>query len=754
MILGPNGLPLPIAKAGIDTALTNGSLPAGAVSQSDMSGLVAALGGGLNVTSSLGPGVPIGPAHPEERSPRWWDYMPGVNVGTTPRATEQYSFDTLYGLANTWDVFGVAIEKRKDEFLKLEPMIRPRPVPGQTQKQAAMRADALRDQIADAMGFLQTPDQQSQYPSWLGRYLDDLFKGDCATWYLRANVGGGLAAVEVPDGTTIKPIIDLWGRIAQVPPGTPRHQHVWNDAVTDQWSSAPTAGSGVGMACAVCGASPGYAQVVKGMIWGWYGSDEIVYAPRWLRGKGPYGHPPAEWVMLSINRALRRQSLDLAWYTEGTLPAAFMKFPTEWSIDQAREFMAVVDELYAGNDTLRSRIIPIPGGANSGMERVHPEAKVDVEEYLLHIGCAALGVSPMEMGFIRSSGGGGLGGKGVAQEQTDAGRMRQISLAGHLRSVFDRILATYWTPDIVLFYPALEERTDQLIEAQTLHQYWMMGATTSDWIAENVLQQDPPGLGAIVVTAQGMVVPVSQITAALPPPQAPPPSPTPSAQPGVNTEAPVTKALGGKRVEYSGDLADVVHRYLLRSYPKKDVKWALDPAIDWTYEPSVKLSDINMARRPGGRSESKVDEITAAIEQGASIDFTVLLEFDTPNPKGFVLADGFHRTMGAKHAGEDAVPAMVGRNVPDEYLALVTGKMQLQSASETPDTLSVKKGADPSVDLRKWRQKAITAIKRGESAAVSFDSDTISAPTRALVTDALSNVRSVADVWAIFGGSR
>jgi hypothetical protein len=743
-LLGPDGRPY-VAKRGIDSALTTGSLPDGAVSQSDLSGLTRALGDGLSVTSSLGPGLPMGPAHPEERHPRWYDYVPGANTTITPRQGETYAYETLYGLANTWDVAGIAIEKRKDEFLKLEPMIRPRPVLGQTKEQARRRQDALRDQIADAMGFLETPDQQNSYPSWLGRYLDDLFKGDCATMYLRANRGGSLAAAEVPDGTTIKPIIDLWGRIAQVPPGTPRHVHEWSG---EYQVSMQSAGAGVGMACRVCGSAPGYAQVIKGMIWDWYGSDEVIYQPRWLRGKGPYGHPPAEGILLSINRALRRQSLDLAWYTEGTLPAAFLKIPESWSVVQGQEFMSAIDALYAGNDTYRSRMIPIPGGPNSGVERVMPEPKSDVEEYLLHIGCAAYAVSPMEMGFIRSSGGAGLGGKGVAEEQKDTGRMRQISLAAHIRRVYNRILATYWTPDLILFYPSLEERKDQLSEAQTLHQYWLMGAVSSDWIAENVLQLDPPGLGNTVVTAQGMVVPIAQINAAEPPPVAPVPPPTPSSEPGVNTQAPVTKALGGKHVEYTGDLAQVVHRYLLRSYPAGDIAWVLDPAISWEYDPGVKLDKINMARRPGGRNPEKVATLAEAIGRGASMDFTVLVEFETPNPNGLDIADGWHRTLGAEKAGKDAVPAMIGRDTPDRYADLIGGRMQAQSASKVP---MVKVELDPGPDLRRWRQKAIAAVKRGEPAAVTFASDAIPAPHRELIAKALAGASSVEDVWDLFG---
>lgn len=744
-LVDTRGRPLVKAGANLDRALATGSLPEGAVAQTDMASLALALSDGLNMTGALGPGNPIGPAHQEERSPRWWDYVPGRNITSTPRDNEPYSFETLYALANTWDVAGIAIEKRKDEFLKLEPMIRPRPVPGQSQKQASERQAALRDLISDATGFLETPDQQNAYPSWLGRYLDDLFKGDCATFYLRGNLGGGLAAVEVPDGTTFKVITDLWGRIAQVPPGTPRHVHEWNRLQAGYADAS--SGLGVGMACAICGAAPAFAQIIKGMPWTWYGSDEIIYQPRWLRGKGPYGHPPAEGIILSINRALRRQSIDLAQYTEGTMPAAFMKFPESWSAEQAKGFMAAIDSLYAGNDALRSRILPIPGGPNSGIERIIPAPDSQVEEYLLHIGCAMYAVSPMELGFIRSSGGAGLGGKGVAEEQKDTGRMRQISLAGHIRRAYNRILARYWSPDLILFYPSLEERKDQLSEAQTLNEYWKMGAVSTDWISENVLQIDPPGLGNTVVTSQGTVVPIAQINAAEPPPIEPGQPDTPSPEPGKNTETAITKQLADKAVAFSGDLAKRVQAYLLRSYPPSEVAWVMDPAIRWTYDPAVKLDDVNYARRPGGRGNGdKVETIASTVAAGASIDPIVLADFGEPKLR---VVDGWHRTLGAAHAEEAAVPAFVGLDVPDKYRAIVMGSMQ--EASHNPGRDGGSELRKAVEDLRRWRSKAIAAVKRGESAAVAFDSDVIPASHHALITKALAAATTIADVADLFG---
>jgi hypothetical protein len=714
-------------------ALQKAQPPSGAVA-TDVSSLAATLGGGLSVTNSLGPGIPVGPAHSEEQHPRWWDYIPGQNVTITPRYGEAYPFETLYGLADSWDVAGIAIGKRIEEFIRIEPSVIPRPIPGQTQKQALYRADSLRDQISDALGFFETPDQQNIYPAWLTKYLNDLFKGDCGTMYLRGNMGGGLAAVEIPDGTSFKPIIDLWGRIAQVPAGTARHQHVWTRDKAMQ-------GMGIasGVACAVCNSAPAYAQVIKGMNWQWFGSDEIIYQPRTPRAKGPYGHPPAEWIMLSINRALRRQSLDLAWYTEGSLPAMFLRIPETWTAEQATQFVSVANKLLEGNDAERVKIVPIPGGANSGIDRIMQEPKSEVEEYLLHIGCAAYAVSPMEIGFIRSSGGAGLGGKGVAEEQTDAGRLRQISLASHIKRIYNRILAAGWSSDLIAYFPSLVEPKDRKIESETLHNYWMMGAVSTDWIAVNILETEPPGLGPTVVTASGQVVPVSQIgQSELGAPEPATMAPTPSALPGVNTETPIGKALGGGKLDFHGDLAKIVHRYLLRSYPAKDVEWALDPAIEWEYDPDVKLDDIALTRRPGGMNDGKVDTLTESIRNGASVDPIVLADFGEPKLR---VADGNHRTQSIEDAGKDAVPAFIGRNVPVEHQALIAGQMQKDSTS-----------VNAKEDLRKWRQKAIRALKAGQSAAVTFRSDAIDPGTVAIVTKALSTARTVDDVWALFGG--
>ena len=714
----------------------------------DLSGLAVRLGG-PNAITSLGPGIPIGPAHPEEQYPRQWDYTPGYNIGVRPRSYETFDYSTLYALANNWDVAGLCIEKRKDDFVKHPWVIRPRAVENQGRQDRLARQVKYEDAVAEATGFFMTPDQINPWSSWVSKWMDDLWKGDSATVYLHRNRGGGLYAAEIPDGQTIRPVVDLWGRRPLVPPDTEPHVHDWQGSLAS------------GMFCAVCGCAPAYCQVIKGMNWTWYGSDEIIWQPRWLRGQGPYGHPPAEWIILSINRALRRQSLDLSMYTEGTIPAGYVKFPETWTTQQGLDFLTAVNGMFAGNDIARSRLMPIPGGPNSGVENVHPEAKSEFEEFLLHIGCAAYGQSPVEMGFIR----GGTGQMGVAKSgaeiQSISAQERDVSLANHFKwAVLDRILATFWDPALEFIFTDLVPAEDRHEQAEMDKFAVSVGAISPDWIAEHRYDTDGPGLSNTIVTGQGQVMLVSEFlksgggTPLPPPPGAPPtigparampapadgrssPPPSPSAEPGVATsDSPGAPKSAAKAVKYKGDLAKIVHEYLLRSYPPKDVEWVLDPDVDWEYDPKVKLDDINYARRPGGRNPEKVASIEDTVSAGASIDPVVLTDLD--DPAGLVIADGWHRILGVDKAGEDEVPAFIATGKLEQYADTIRKTMQA-------DSMNLAKA-----DLSKWERKATKALKLGKSAGVAFVSDAIPPAQEAVIRVRLAMAKTAADVHQVF----
>jgi len=667
------------------------------------------------VNEDMGPGVPIMPVHPEKTEPRLFDYSPGYNIAITPRTYEDIQFSALRGLARSWDVAALCIQRNIDDLRQLRWEIRPKAVPGMDRDAVKSRRVRLEQLRAEVEGFWMTPDQTHGWSSWVHSFFLEMYETDAACLYLEKARDGSLHAVQLVDGSTIAPLLDERGRTPPPP-------------------------------------EPAYRQIIRGMPWTMYMQDlelppderrlsfdrmHMIYEPFWGRNDSPYGHPPMEWVLLTVQRALARQVLDFRLFNDGTTPYSFWKMPPEWTDAQIGTLQAAFDQLNK-MPTERAHLRFMPGGPNTGLEHGFMEPKTEGEEFLLHVGCAAYNRSPMEMGFIRSSGGAGLGGKGVAKEQGAAANKGVRAAAFHLKEVVDRIIGLHFSAEIEIVFPELED-TEAAEERAKAEDIRIRNGSLG--IDEARLDRDldpigPAGHPSNMVFL-GTNPPMQVVTLLSDEPPEPPPGganpPIPSAVPGNATD--VAKALGGKRLAFRGDLAKVVHRYLLRSYPGKDVDWVMDPAIHWEYDPSVGLDAINMARRPGGRNEDKVGEIADVVGSGASMDPIVLADFGEPKLR---IADGFHRTLGAEKAGEDAIPAFVGHHVPESYRSMVMGPMQ-------DDSASVKKA-----DLDRWMRKSLGAVKRGRSAVVPFASDAIPPEDAAAVAASLQFAESPAAVRAVF----
>jgi len=134
-------------------------------------------------------------------------------------------------------------------------------------------------------------------------------------------------------------------------------------------------------------------------------------------------------------------------------------------------------------------------------------------------------------------------------------------------------------------------------------------------------------------------------------------------------------------VKYKGDLTSTVMDYLRRSYPESVLGWVKDG--DWEeYDPKVKLGDINMARRPGGRDQEKVQEISKTLQRGASMEPVVLVERVDQSEYLYDVADGWHRLLAAEDAKWDDVPAFIGSGYKETGLDAPWGNaMQDASAS-------------------------------------------------------------------------
>jgi len=313
----------------------------------------------------FGPLDPLKPIAPPDVAGRRFDFPPGYNLAIRPRAYEPVGFAELRGFADAYDLLRLVIETRKDQMERQRWRIRPRD-PKLKRKSASVDAD-MSERIAALEAFFQRPDGVTRWKTWLRALLEDMFVIDAATLYCRRTRSGQLCALAQLDGSTIKRLIDDWGR-------TP----------------LPYAGADGTIVC-----PPAYQQVLKGLPAVNYAARDIIYRPRNVRAHRVYGYSPVQQVLMTVNIALRRQMWQLDYYSEGSIPDALIGVPQGWTPDQIRQFQDYWDTEFTGDLAKRRRAKFVPGDSAVKVHQTkEPEQKNDFDEWLARIICYAFSVPP------------------------------------------------------------------------------------------------------------------------------------------------------------------------------------------------------------------------------------------------------------------------------------------------------------------------------------------------------------------------
>jgi hypothetical protein len=296
----------------------------------------------------FGPLLPPPDMAPPDVKGRLWDFPAGTNLAYIPRGDQPISFADLRGLAQHCDLVRMAIETRKDQMGKLNWTVKP--VKGQEKNAAALA------QAEAAKKLLKRPDRIHPFKQWLRLLLDEQLIIDAASIYLRRNKGGGLYALEIPDGATIRPVIDNLGRSPQPP-------------------------------------DPAYVQVLKGVVASHLTREELIYLPRNPLTWRIYGYSPVEQVIITCNIILRRQLHWLQYYTDGNLPDALLEVPENWTTSQIAEWQQYWDSLFAGNTAMRRRGTWVPKGMTPHVMK-EVDLKTPMEEWFARVVCYAFSLSP------------------------------------------------------------------------------------------------------------------------------------------------------------------------------------------------------------------------------------------------------------------------------------------------------------------------------------------------------------------------
>lgn len=344
----------------------------------------------------FGPGTPLTAQAPPALEGRQNDYMTTTNLVGPPKVDglPGVPFKTLRMLGDTCDVIRLLIERRKNQICKLPWSIVPR------------KKGAKPDQFcADLETFFMLPDKEHTWAGWLRMILEDHLVVDAATLYPRLARDGTLYALEPVDGTTIKRLIDDYGRTpsGDGPDGRPL---------------------------------PAYQQWLKGITAFTYGRDQLIYRPLNMRTNRLYGYSVVEQIVVTIQLALNRVAYQFQYYTDGSTPDLILKVPEGWNSDQIKEFKKQWDSWLAGELGARRGTMFVYNGTDvvNTKETILTDK---FDEWLARICCFAFGESPQA--FVQ------MMNRATAATAKETGQEDGIApTLQWVKDLIDYSLAKYW----------------------------------------------------------------------------------------------------------------------------------------------------------------------------------------------------------------------------------------------------------------------------------------------------------------------
>ena len=528
---------------------TQGFSPLVAQYQQFIAGIAAA--GGLPrpveefVAGAFAPLEPMRPfavdaprAEGQQPLPRRWQYPVGYNLPSPPGSIKMVDFATLRRYADEYSVARTCIQLRKNELLGMDWDIVPTSAAhaamlaagGGKPNSAVMRDWRERRNIA--VKFWQRPDPNyNNFASWFNALLEDLFVVDAVSLYLhptrvpgRGPFGTDLAAVDLLDGTTIKPIIDVTGATPR-PPAVAYQQFLYGVPRVD-------------MMTLLLGSDelPDDKEAIRS-----YTGDQLLYAPYVTRSFTPYGFPPVEQAILPIRVGMQRQNWQLQFFTEGAIPGVFVLAPPGWTPQQCRTLQDVLNAM-SGDTAMKWKHVVVP---SAGIKEMRPADLVTTADYgLTEQVLMVFDVKPMEIGLLPGGKSSGLGSAGMVEGQERAELRHSLRpLCRWLAdSIFTYILQnTMGQEDMEWRFLGLSAEQDPVKEAEVGKTYVTSGIYTIDQWRQH-LGEEPFGLPETstpgIQTSQGWV-PLSPVR-----PEAP--LPVERLQPSVVDEQmghPVAKAL-------------------------------------------------------------------------------------------------------------------------------------------------------------------------------------------------------------------
>lgn len=435
------------------------------VSDSIIASMYHNMGPQANVDAMYAPGAPLRPMPglvPKEGL-RVFDYQVGHNIGRLPRSTEVYSFVDLRALSQMYYGIQMCQQVWFDYISQLELDIQPcKDLIGEDGDISMFEAD-----IENYKEFFASPDKDHDLHSWLQMAVKDQLEIDAVAIYPRKDRAGRLYSLDLIDAAMITPLVDDRGR-KPLPP------------------------------------YPAYEQYVHGIPAALLTSEDLIYIKETERTDSVYGRSRVEKIILNINIALRKQTKDLAHFTDGNLPPGFVQpsMDVQWSQEEIEAWEMQLNNVLAGNDELRARLKVLPRGfeyqAVTGSDDIHTE----LDQLILNITAACHGLTMAELAFVADVN----RANGESQENVVYRRAMGPLMKRYAR-LFTMILHKYFKDKrFVVSFKGYEETEDLQANATA---YSMLTGAGILGISEAAklmkLPEDPdaPKIGRMIITKDG-----------------------------------------------------------------------------------------------------------------------------------------------------------------------------------------------------------------------------------------------------------
>lgn len=425
--------------------------------------------------------------------PRINQYPVGANLPTPPGATKLIDFRILRQLADVYDVLRACIKVRTQEIASMKWEILP-----EDEKDTKQTAA-----IKDLTRFFNEPDpiRGLMFEDWIKVALEEVFVTDAlsiyphTTWLPgRGPLGSDLFALEILDGTTIKPLVDIRGA-RPLPPNPAYQQFLYGVPRTDLSSALLDAKR---------------QDSNDGENWDSgqfpFSASQLYYRPYHPRVWTHYGFSNVEQIILNVNLALRRQQWHTAYFTDGSIPAGLLHVPEEWNPTQIREYEEGWNSLLGGDTAWKHRVRAVPG--TTGFSQLKPPVHdMTFDEWVARITMIGMDVTAGEIGFDPKS---GLGGAGWSEQQQNILYRKTLKpITQWIERLLTRIIHLWFKIDTVRFAFIYEEVEDALKKAQEDQILINTGIKTQvEARGERGLDPYPNGLGSepILITRLGPIL--------------------------------------------------------------------------------------------------------------------------------------------------------------------------------------------------------------------------------------------------------